>query len=71
MAGLSVDDLGTTPRLVLLFECVPGSPLTGGPELLWQEKGPRAGPVRSVIVYGDLTAEVVPMERYAELRWDP
>ena len=40
-------------------------------ELLRQERGSRPGRVRSVVVYADHTTEVVPLERYADLRWEP
>ena len=69
VGGLHVDDLERMPGLVLLFECPPGSPLAGGPELLARRR--HAGTDGAIVVYADITSEFLPVERYGRLRWEP
>lgn len=64
--GLNSDDVpGMT---VLLFECAPGSPPAGGPELLAAKPRFHLG---HVVAFTDGSVRNVPDEEVHSLRWDP
>lgn len=66
--GLSIGAVRQRWRTVLFFECAPGSPPAGGPELLPPE--PRyAG--EYVIAFCDGHVERVPPQQIGKLVWDP
>lgn len=65
--SLALTDLLEPARTVLFFECRPGAPPAGGPELL-PEKPRYAG--RYVIAFCDGHVESVPPENIDNLVWD-
>jgi len=68
LSGTSLGHIRLRDRTVLLFDCIPGSPPAGGPELL--PSGPRH-PDGYGIAFCDGHVAFVPKERLGELIWDP
>jgi len=68
MDGLKLHDIKQPHRVVLIFEVEPGSPPTGGLELLPENPRTIRG---NVIGFVDSHVELVPSERLEELIWIP
>jgi prepilin-type processing-associated H-X9-DG protein len=68
LSGKSLGDIRFRDRTVLLFDCVPGGPPAGGPELL--PARPRH-PDGHGVAFCDGHVKFVPKERLGELIWDP
>ena len=68
LGGLPIDAVPSATRTVLFFECRPGSPPAGGPELLPPEPRYRGG---YVIAFCDGHIEAVQPEEVGRLVWDP
>ena len=68
LAGLRIGEVAAPSRTVLFFECRPGAPPAGGPDLLPPEPRYRGG---YVIAFCDRHIETVPPERVHDLIWDP
>lgn len=71
LRGLKIDDIRQRSSTVLFFECAPGSPPAGGPELLPPE--PRYKDPSGCFVFGfaDGHAEWVSPKNLGQLNWDP
>jgi type II secretory pathway pseudopilin PulG len=68
LAGMNISQIGYRSRTVLFFECVPGSPPSGGPELL-PAKPRNSG--KYVIAFVDGSVQPVLPEEVGQLRWEP
>ena len=68
LAGLRLVELEERPRTVLFFECAPGSPPSGGRELLSREPPHGGGYFIGML---DAHVEWVPPEDLDRLIWDP
>jgi hypothetical protein len=68
LAGARLDDVRERRLTVLFFECPPGSPPAGGPELLAPQPRHEAG---YVIGFCDGHTEPVPSTNVGGLVWDP
>lgn len=69
--GLRIDEIRRRSSTVLFFECAPGSPPAGGPELLPPK--PRHEDFNGCFVFGfaDGHAEHVSPKDLGQLNWDP
>jgi prepilin-type processing-associated H-X9-DG protein len=67
--GKRFADIRNPSRTVLLFEVTPGSPMSGGPELLAPQ--PRYRGRGYVVLFADGHVENVPPADLAQLQWDP
>jgi hypothetical protein len=68
LAGMTLNAVRTPSETVLFFECTPGSPLAGGPELLPDE--PRYDR-KYLVAFVDGHVERVPPEEVGDLVWEP
>ncbi|MCI0365289.1 MAG: DUF4190 domain-containing protein [Phycisphaerales bacterium] len=67
--GLRIDQLKQPGSTVLVFECAPGSPLAGGPELLPEQ--PRNRSAGFLVLFADGSVRPVPKEDVELLNWEP
>jgi len=68
IAGRGIAEVQNPSRTVLFYECAPGSPPAGGPDLLPPQPRYRA---EYVVAFVDGHVEAVPPERVFDLVWEP
>ena len=68
LGGCRIGQFSDRGRTVLFFECRPGAPLAGGPELLPHKPRYQHG---YLIAFLDTHVECVPREKLGNLVWEP